>query len=45
MLGIFTFLSEQTIAGAIPLPKGFVPLCDGEVMVPFTKSLLTSIGQ
>ena len=44
MLGIFAFLSEQTIPGAVPLLKGVVPPYDGEVMAPFAKSLLPSIG-
>jgi len=44
MLGIFAFLSEQTIPGAVPLLKGVVPPYDGEVMAPFAKSILPSIG-
>ena len=44
VLGIFAFLSQQTIPGAVPLLKGVVPPHDREVMSPFAKSLLLSIG-
>jgi len=40
MLGIFGFLSEQKITGAVPILKGVVPHYDGEVMAPLAKSIL-----
>lgn len=43
MLGIFGFLSEQKITGAVPALKGVVPHYDGEVMAPLAKSILPSI--
>ena len=35
MLGIFGFLSEQTIPGSVPLLGGIVQPYSGEVMAPF----------
>jgi hypothetical protein len=43
MLGIFAFLSEQTIPGAVPALKGVVMPYSGEVMAPLAKSILPSI--
>jgi len=40
MLGIFGFLSEQTIPGSVPVLKGIVQSYDGEVMAPFTTNFL-----
>ena len=36
MLGIFGFLSEQTIPGSVPLLKDVVAPYSGEVMAPFS---------
>jgi hypothetical protein len=35
MLGIFGFLSEQTIPGSVPILKGLVGEYSGNVMDPF----------
>lgn len=43
MLGIFGFLSAQTIEGSVPALKGVVPAYSGEVMAPLTKSILPVI--
>eukprot|EP00594_Rhizosolenia_setigera_P007563 CAMPEP_0178953572 /NCGR_PEP_ID=MMETSP0789-20121207/8493_1 /TAXON_ID=3005 /ORGANISM="Rhizosolenia setigera, Strain CCMP 1694" /LENGTH=245 /DNA_ID=CAMNT_0020634845 /DNA_START=39 /DNA_END=776 /DNA_ORIENTATION=- len=40
MLGIFGFLSEQTIPGAVPGLSGIVPPYSGEVMAPFSNSFI-----
>jgi hypothetical protein len=40
MLGIFGFLSEQTIPGSVPLLSGIVQPYSGEVMAPFTENFL-----
>ena len=42
MLGIFGFLSEAKIQGAVP-SLGFIPHYDGEVMAPLAKSILPSL--
>jgi len=36
MLGIFAFLSEAKIPGAVPALKGLIPAYQGDVMQPFT---------
>jgi len=39
MLGIFGFLSEQKVSGAVPLLTGLVkPLPDLEIMGPFVNT-------
>jgi len=43
MLGIFAFLSEAKVPGAVPLLKGVIPAYDGEFMAPLTKSILPSL--
>ena len=35
MIGIFGFMAEQKIDGAVPLLKGVVPHYSGEFMAPF----------
>lgn len=40
MIGILGFLSEQSMAGSVPLLKGVVAPYDGEVMAPFTTNVL-----
>ena len=35
MIGIFGFMAEQKVDGAVPLLKGLVPHYDGEFMAPF----------
>eukprot|EP00591_Stephanopyxis_turris_P000100 CAMPEP_0195520116 /NCGR_PEP_ID=MMETSP0794_2-20130614/16171_1 /TAXON_ID=515487 /ORGANISM="Stephanopyxis turris, Strain CCMP 815" /LENGTH=246 /DNA_ID=CAMNT_0040649401 /DNA_START=51 /DNA_END=791 /DNA_ORIENTATION=- len=42
MLGIFGFLSEGAVEGSVPALKGVIPHYSGEVMAPFTKSILPS---
>lgn len=44
MLGIMGFLAESKIPGSVPVLKGIIPAYDGEVMAPFTKSILPSIS-
>jgi hypothetical protein len=44
MLGIFGFLSEQTIPGSVPVLGSIVKPYAGEVMAPFTQNML-SFGQ
>merc|ERR1712071_515128 len=39
MLGIFGFLSEQTIPGSVPVLGGIVQPYSGEVMAPFTTNV------
>jgi len=43
MLGIFGFVSEQKLDGAVPALKGVVPHYDGDVMAPLAKSILPSL--
>ena len=40
MLGIFGFLSEQTIPGSVPALSGVVEPYAGEVMAPFTANVV-----
>ena len=40
MLGIFGFLSEQTIPGSVPVLGGIVKPYAGEVMAPFSENYL-----
>lgn len=40
MLGIFGFLSEQTIPGSVPVLSGIVKPYAGEVMAPFSVNYL-----
>lgn len=40
MLGIFGFLCEAKIPGSVPALKGIIPAYDGEVMAPFSTSIL-----
>jgi hypothetical protein len=40
MLGIFGFLSEQTIPGSVPVLSGIVQPYSGEVMAPFGENIL-----
>mmetsp|Transcript_4849 Transcript_4849/g.10685 ORF Transcript_4849/g.10685 Transcript_4849/m.10685 type:complete len:256 (-) Transcript_4849:264-1031(-) len=40
MLGIFGFLSEQTIPGSVPALSGIVQPYSGEVMAPFSENVL-----
>merc|ERR1712003_163597 len=40
MLGIFGFLSAQTIPGSVPLLAGVVQPYSGEVMAPFSENVL-----
>lgn len=44
MLGIFGFLCEQTIPGSVPALSGIVQPYSGEVMAPFAKSILPTLG-
>jgi hypothetical protein len=44
MLGIFGFLSEQTIPGSVPVLGSIVKPYAGEVMAPFTENML-AFGQ
>jgi len=39
MLGIMSFLAEQTVDGSVPFIHGLVPHYEGQVMAPFTKVL------
>jgi hypothetical protein len=39
-LGIFGFISEAKMEGAVPALKGVIPHYDGDVMAPMTKSIL-----
>jgi len=41
MLGIFGFLSEQTIPGSVPALSGIVQPYSGEVMAPFSENMLS----
>lgn len=45
MLGIFGFISEGAIDGAVPALKGVVPHYDGDVMVPFSTSIIPGIKE
>jgi len=38
MLGIFSFISEARVPGAVPALEGFIRQYDGEVMAPFVKT-------
>jgi hypothetical protein len=38
MLGIFSFIAEARIPGAVPALEGFLKQYDGEVMAPFVKT-------
>jgi hypothetical protein len=40
MLGIFGFLSAQTIPGSVPVLSGIVQPYSGEVMAPFGENIL-----
>jgi len=40
MLGIFGFLSAQTIPGSVPVLDGIVTPYSGEVMAPFSANIL-----
>merc|ERR1711957_190452 len=40
MLGIFGFLSAQTIPGSVPVLSGIVQPYSGEVMAPFSENIL-----
>jgi len=40
MLGLFGFLVEATIPGAVPSLTGIIPAYDGQVMAPFTANML-----
>lgn len=40
MLGIFGFLSEGKVEGAVPALKGIIPAYAGEPMAPFSESIL-----
>jgi len=44
MLGIFAFLSEQTIPGSVPVLKTIVQPYDGEVMAPFNVNIFANFG-
>jgi len=42
MIGLFGFLSETKVPGAVPLLKGVgLPAYDGEVMAPFVKNIFS----
>jgi len=43
MLGIFGFVSEGAVEGAVPGLKGIIPHYDGNVMVPFTTSVIPGL--
>jgi hypothetical protein len=45
MLGIFGFISEGAIDGAVPALKGIIPHYDGDVMVPFGTSIIPGIKE
>merc|ERR1712238_71862 len=40
MLGLFGFLVEATIPGAVPALTGIIPSYAGQVMAPFTQNML-----
>jgi hypothetical protein len=40
MLGIFGFVTEQTIPGSVPVLSGIVKPYAGEVMAPFSTNVL-----
>jgi len=42
-LGIFGFVSEGAVEGAVPGLKGIIPHYDGNVMVPFTTSVIPGL--
>lgn len=43
MLGIMGFLAEGKVEGSVPLLKGTIPHYDGDVMAPFSKSILPKL--
>lgn len=43
MIGIFGFLAEGKVEGAVPLLKGVIPAYAGDFMAPFSKSLFPSL--
>lgn len=43
MLGLMGFLAEGKVEGSVPLLKGVIPHYDGDVMAPFSKSILPKI--
>ena len=40
MIGLMGFLSAEKVEGSVPLLKGVIPHYDGDVMAPFTNSIL-----
>jgi len=40
MIGIFGFLAEGKIEGAVPLLKGVIPHYDGDIMAPLATSVI-----
>ena len=43
MLGIMGFVSEGAVEGSVPLLKGVIPHYDGNVMAPFSSSILPKL--
>jgi len=43
MLGIMGFVSEGKVEGSVPLLKGIIPHYDGDVMAPFSNSILPKL--
>ena len=43
MIGIMGFLAEGKVEGSVPLLTGVIPHYDGEVMAPFSNSILPKI--
>ena len=44
MLGIFGFISEGAVEGAVPALKGIIPHYDGDVMAPLATSVIPHFG-
>jgi len=43
MIGIMGFLAEGKVEGSVPLLKGVIPHYDGDVMAPFSTSILPKL--
>jgi len=43
MLGIMGFMAEGKVEGSVPLLKGVIPHYDGDVMAPFSTSILPKL--